>query len=436
MNVDPSVIAAIESAVNADPENVELRQHLASLLVKAGRTQEGLDHAQKILATRPDHVGALTCAAEAAERLGDPQRAAGYRRIAFALSAGQGAKDWADEGTPRVDEGKSLEDGLAEAFGRDEGSEKDEKKGKVVPLRLAEGAQPEGVWEAESTDLKLSDVAGMEEVKRRLNLSLLAPLKNPEMMRLYGKSLRGGLMLYGPPGCGKTFIARAVAGEMGAKFIAVGLSDVLDMYLGQSERNLRDIFESARRNAPCVLFIDEIDALGRKRSLQRHSAGRDVVNQLLSEMDSIGNDNRGVFILAATNHPWDVDTALRRPGRFDRTLLVLPPDAPAREAILRYHLGTRPAEGIDLRWVAEKTDGLSGADLAHLCESAVELAMEDSLKSGTARPVRQNDFKRSLKEIKPSTRPWFDMARNYALFSNEGGVYDDLLDYLRAKRMI
>ncbi len=276
----------------------------------------------------------------------------------------------------------------------------------------------------------------MDEVKRRLELSLLAPLRNPEMMKLYGKSLRGGLLLYGPPGCGKTFIARAVAGEMSARFIAVGLADVLDMYIGQSERNLREIFETARRSAPCVIFIDEIDALGRKRSLQRHSGGRDVVNQLLSEMDSIGNDNRGVFVLAATNHPWDVDTALRRPGRFDRTLLVLPPDAPARAAILRYHLGERPAEGIDLRWVAEKTDGHSGADLAHVIESAAEMAMEESIASGRPRPIRQDDFKRALKEIKPSTRPWFEVARNYAMFANEGGMYDDLLEYLRAKRMV
>ena len=161
-----------------------------------------------------------------------------------------------------------------------------------------------------------------------------------------------------------------------------------------------------------------------------------MVNQLLSEMDSIGNDNRGVFVLAATNHPWDVDTALRRPGRFDRTLLVLPPDPPARASILRHHLGERPAEGVDLKWVAEKTDGHSGADLAHLVESAAEFAMEESITRGSPRPIRQSDFKRALKEIKPSTRPWFEVARNYAMFSNEGGMYDDLLDYLRAKRMV
>jgi AAA+ superfamily predicted ATPase len=436
MSIDSSVIAAIEAAVKVEPENAELRLHLATLLLKAGRAQEALDHCQKILAARPDHVGALHGAANASDLLGDGQRGDVYRRIADALGGTASTKAATGEESKPPREPKLLDDALEEIFGPASNEPDNKGEGKAAPRRVVDGDVSEGQWEAESSDVKLSDVAGMEEVKRRLHLSLLAPLRNPEMMKLYGKSLRGGLLFYGPPGCGKTFIARAVAGEMGARFIAIGLADVLDMYIGQSERNLHEIFETARRTAPCVLFIDEIDALGRKRSLQRHSGGRDVVNQLLSELDSIGNDNRGVFVLAATNHPWDVDTALRRPGRFDRTLLVLPPDHAARAAILRYHMGERPAEGVDLRWVAEKTDGYSGADLAYLVESATELAMEESIETGKPRPIRQNDFKRALKESKPSVRPWFEVARNYAMFSNEGGMYDDLLDYLRAKRMM
>jgi SpoVK/Ycf46/Vps4 family AAA+-type ATPase len=223
---------------------------------------------------------------------------------------------------------------------------------------------------------------------------------------------------------------------MGARFVSIGLSDVLDMYIGQSERNLHEIFETARRNAPCVLFFDEIDALGRKRSQMRNSAGREVVNQLLAELDNVNADNRGVFVLAATNHPWDVDSALRRPGRLDRTLLVLPPDGPARESIMRFHMSERPVEGVDVSWLAGKTEGYSGADLAYLCESAAELAMEDSMATGKPRPLSQADFKSALKDLKPSTRPWFETARNYAMFANEGGTYDELLDHLRTMRMV
>jgi SpoVK/Ycf46/Vps4 family AAA+-type ATPase len=276
----------------------------------------------------------------------------------------------------------------------------------------------------------------METVKRRLELAFLAPLKNPDMMRLYGKSLKGGLLLYGPPGCGKTFVARAVAGELGAKFLPVGLSDVLDMWIGNSERNLHEIFEQARRNRPCVLFFDEIDALGRKRSLMRHSATANVVNQLLAEMDGVQANNEGVFILAATNHPWDVDSALRRPGRLDRTLLVLPPDAAARMKLLRNGIANRPTGEIDLQGLARVTDLYSGADVSHLCESAAELALEDSLTTGKPRPIGMADFRAAMKEIKPSVNTWFDTARNYAQFANEGGAYDELAAYLRERKMI
>jgi SpoVK/Ycf46/Vps4 family AAA+-type ATPase len=260
-------------------------------------------------------------------------------------------------------------------------------------------------------------------------------MRNPELQAMYGTSLRGGLLLYGPPGCGKTFLARAVAGELGARFFAVGLHDVLDMWLGQSERRLHAVFDAARRHAPCVLFLDEVDALGLKRSHLSHSAGRGVVVQLLSELDSMVSENRGVFVLGATNQPWDLDPALRRPGRFDRMLLVLPPDEPAREAIIEHHLRDRPTADIDARKVARLTDGYSGADLRLVCESAAELALEASLASGTPRPIDNADLERAAREVKPSTRPWFDVAKNYALFANADGTFDDLLAYMRQHRL-
>src|SRR5215813_6497974 len=441
MPIDPTVIAVLLSAIEKDPENTALRLHLVSLLFETGRPgdmDEALKHCALILTSQPDHTEALDYAARAAEAIGDSKRAEGYRRLLKALSAENPA-------TPPLPS-KKTEAGSDEHFWpSDLMIREPEPEKKSGPLANAisddvelvwnsEGA--DDFWEAEKPGVTLSDVAGMEEVKRRLNLAFLSPLKNPEMMKMYGKTLRGGLLLYGPPGCGKTYIARATAGELGAKFIAVGLADVLDMWIGQSERNLREMFQSARRNAPCVLFFDEIDALGQKRSLQRHSASRNVVNQLLSEMDSVNADNEGIFILAATNHPWDVDTALRRPGRLDRTLLALPPDGAARLAILQLQSRQRPIEKIDFKWLAEKTAEFSGADLVHLFESAVELAMEDSLTSGRARPIGMNDFKKALKEIKPSTRAWFEVARNYAMFANDGGTYDELLDYLRANRLL
>jgi SpoVK/Ycf46/Vps4 family AAA+-type ATPase len=390
------VIAGLQAAVDADPSNHALRAHLAGLLLEAGQAQEALENATAVLAATPDQPEALKAAAAASRELGDEERAAGYERLLKGL----------------------------------DGSEQRER---VVRLHAVRPKQATGETEVERPAITLADVGGMENVKRRLRTAFLAPLENPALRRMYRKSLRGGLLLYGPPGCGKTFIARATAGELGARFVGVGLHDVLDMWLGESEKRLHEIFEDARKSAPCVLFFDEVDALGRKRSQLRHSGGREVVVQFLAELDSFGNENEGVFVMGATNHPWDVDTALRRPGRLDRTLLVLPPDAEAREAILRFHMRGRPvAEELDLAPVVAATDRYSGADLAHICETAAELALEASIESATPRPIEASDLEQAVAEIQPSTVPWLKTARNYAEFAGEGGTYAELLDYLRS----
>lgn len=447
-----SVIAALSAALQVSPEDLPLRLHVAELMLKENLAAEALEQYSFVLARDPANLGALQGAATAAAAAGEVARAEGYRRLHAALTGTVAPAAPAVEPvappSPTPPPGAAGKEALPPAAGYDwnellhqplpegdddgEGETPEEEK---VPLSVEAHAAEDAEVEVERSDMKLSDVAGMESVKRRLNMSFLAPLRNPEYMKMYGKSLRGGLMLYGPPGCGKTFIARALAGELGAKFISVGMADVLDMWLGESEKRLQRIFDTARRNAPAVLFFDEVDALGQKRSQMRNSAGRTIVNQLLAEMDSVGSNNDGVFVLGATNHPWDVDTALRRPGRFDRMMLVLPPDEPARSAALQYHLQKRPAEGVDLRWIASKTVEYSGADLAHLCETAAELAMDDAIRTGKPKPMSTDHFKKAMREVRPSTRPWFEIARNYAMFANEGGMYDDLLEYIKVNRI-
>jgi SpoVK/Ycf46/Vps4 family AAA+-type ATPase len=207
------------------------------------------------------------------------------------------------------------------------------------------------------------------------------------------------------------------------------------MWVGSSERNLHGVFDTARRNRPCVLFFDEIDAIGQKRTQLRSSgAMRGVVNQFLSELDGASTDNDGLFVLAATNHPWDVDPALLRPGRFDRMLLVLPPDEGARAAILRLHLRGKPTEALDLARIVRSTDGLSGADLALICDHATERALAASLESGDVRPITQADLLDGVRHVRPSVQPWLEVARNFAVYGNDGGAYDDLLAYLKRRR--
>jgi len=395
-------LVSLRAAVEAAPEDVPLRLHLAETLAAAGDRAEAVRQAGGVLQR-------------------DPENAAALRLIANgAVSADSG---------PSMPPSEVVADGEAETLRRLESELADV----APPMYVDVEADAESNYEIESVGLRLADVAGMAEVKARLEAAVLAPMRNPELTRLYGRSVRGGLLLYGPPGCGKTFISRALAGEMDAQFLAVSLADVLDMYVGQSERNVRGIFEAARSRAPCVVFLDEVDALGQKRSHLRNSAARGSVNQLLSEMDGL-TSNEGVFVIGATNHPWDVDVALRRPGRFDRMLLVLPPDAPAREAVLRHHLRGRPIANVNLAKLAKMTSGYSGADLAYVCEGAADRALMDSARSGTPRLIDMSDLEAAVRDVKPSIGPWLETARNVAEFANEGGAYDELLSYLRSRR--
>jgi SpoVK/Ycf46/Vps4 family AAA+-type ATPase len=414
MEPEPTVLDSLRKAVDAMPDDVPLRLHLAGLLLGAGQPDEAIRHLGAVLQRDPGNAQALSMlrgqvpeSAQAAEQAPGPP--------------GSGAApqyDWS-----RAED--ELRDVLPAMFVGEQAAES-----------ASAGIDQANAYDAEHAGLTLADVAGMTEVKQRLEAAFLAPMRNPELRRLYGKSLRGGLLLYGPPGCGKTFIARAVAGEIGARFIAVSFADIIDMFVGQSERNIHELFDIARRNAPCVLFLDEVDAIGQKRSQLRHTPMRSAVNQLLLELDDITGHNEGVFLLAATNHPWDVDSALRRPGRFDRTLLVLPPDAAAREGVFRYHLKNRPVAGIDLARLASLTDGYSGADIAHICETAAERALMDSVRRGEPRLIGTPDLEAAIAEVKPSLGAWFDVARNVALFANEGGTYDDLAAYLRKRRLL
>lgn len=261
-------------------------------------------------------------------------------------------------------------------------------------------------------------------------------MRNPEIGKLYGATMRGGLLLYGPPGCGKTFLARTRR-RAGSEVLRGQPGRCPDMWIGSSERNVKELFDVARRNAPCVLFLDEIDALGQKRPQLRNSpAMRGTVNQLLTELDSVGSVNDDVFTLAATNHPWDVDPALKRPGRLDRAVLVVPPDLPAREAILRSHLKDRPVAGIDVTRIAKKTDGWSGADLAGLCDRASQGALADSVRRGTARPIGQKDLEVAMKDLRPSLGPWYDTAKSVAQFANSSGEYDELVAHLRQRKVL
>ena len=399
---EDALIRELSAAVERTPDALELRLHLAELLLADGRYAEALSHCSAALTQDSANAAALTL----------------LQRCSAALSAPSGENatfNWsaAEEQVADIIEPAFVDYG--------DGSPDIENERDLDVLA--------------PSDVKLADVAGMEDVKARLEVSLLGPIRNPELMRAYKVSARGGLLLYGPPGCGKTFLAKAVSGEIDANFYPIGISDVLQQWLGNSERAVHEIFEVARRNAPCVLFFDEVDALGMRRANMRGDSGlRTVVNALLAETDPATSDNTGVYVLGATNAPWDVDPALRRPGRFDRVIFVGLPDSEARAEIARFHLRERPVAGIDLKSIAARTDGFTGADLAHICDTATQLAMADSARSGQVRPISMDDINAAMDQIRPSAGQWFDVARNVVEFGNRDGAYDELAKYMRRRR--
>ncbi len=446
MSFGHDAIEALRLALAVTPENLPLRLHLAQSLMNIGWLEEAEQEYRTALRQAAESVDAKVGLAECYVRPGktsaamviledliERDSATGSVHVLCArllLQRGETANAVAQyklalEKDPEVEDRE-----LAERLG----IVPEEQASEVFEGRVREpwqAAAPGVAAEVEHPELTFRDVGGMEPLKEEIAMKIILPLRHPEMYRAYGKAIGGGILMYGPPGCGKTYLARATAGEISAGFIAVGINDVLDMWMGNSERNLHELFEQARSHKPCVLFFDEVDALGARRSDMQTGAGRQLINQFLAEMDGIDASNEGVLVLAATNAPWHMDPAFRRPGRFDRVLFVPPPDQPARAEILRLHCRGKPAGNIDFDYLAAKTDGFSGADLRAVVDMAVEAKLREALRSGVPKPLTTKDLLTAAKRLNPSSREWFSTARNYALYSNQGGLYDDILKYLK-----
>jgi SpoVK/Ycf46/Vps4 family AAA+-type ATPase len=440
-------IEGLRTAVRISPENLPLRQALAEVLAANGRYEEAEKEYKAAVGLAPSDAAiklalagiyylqdknshALVIVEDLIKTAGNGKALVLHAKLL--LRAGEteyAARQYkrAVEADPAVrDETLATKLGISGAR-EDSGAEGFDGK-----LRAAAGEPEEGIPTAavERPKTSFKDIGGMEGLKEEIRMKIIHPLQHSELYKAYGKKAGGGILMYGPPGCGKTHLARATAGEIQAGFLAVGIQDVLSMWIGNAEKTLHELFEQARRNRPCVLFFDEVDALAASRTDMRTSAGRHLINQFLSELDGVTSNNEGVLVLAATNAPWHVDPAFRRPGRFDRILFVPPPDEGARAAILRIMLHGKPVEEIDFAAVAKKTEGFSGADLKGLVDLAIERKLQVAMKEGL-KPLTQKDLVAAAGAVKATTREWFATARNYALYSNQGGAYDEILKYLK-----
>ena len=453
---------AFRQAVRLAPDNIALAEHFVRVLLSLLRYDEAEQFCKSLLAKHPQskslkvlmantyfrqdknshalaivetmirgadaYPPALVLHAKLMYRAGNVQAAVADYKLAVESSDEVADEEFASLLGIRTtwDEGSS------------ERTDAHDDVGEVSDGRLRQQAGDDDAGSADEPDIErpkicFSDVGGMSKVKEEIQVKIIYPLTHAQMYAAYGKKVGGGILMYGPPGCGKTHLARATAGEVQAKFMSIGINDVLDMWIGNSERNLHSLFDQARRNRPCVLFFDEVDALGASRSDMRQSAGRHLVNQFLAEMDGVESDNEGLLILGATNAPWHIDSAFRRPGRFDQVLFVPPPDALARTEILKILLVGKPTVDIDYNSIAAKSAEFSGADLKAVVDRAIEAKLQEAIRSGRPTPLTTKDLLASLKLVKPSTREWFATARNHALYANQGGTYDDILQYLKIK---
>ncbi len=261
--------------------------------------------------------------------------------------------------------------------------------------------------------VRWSDIGGLEEIKMRLREMVELPIKNPEKFEKLGITPPKGVLLYGPPGCGKTLLARAVATESEANFISIKGPEVFSKWVGESEKAIREVFRKARLASPSIVFLDEVDAIAPRRGMSMADSGvtERVVSQLLTEMDGLTPIER-IVIIGATNRPELLDPAIMRPGRFEVVLYVPPPDEASRLQILRIHTRRMPLEGVSLEEIAKRTEGYSGADLEALCrEAGLNALRRDADK------VTKEDFEKALQTVKPSLKE--EMLMKYKKFGEK-----------------
>lgn len=283
------------------------------------------------------------------------------------------------------------------------------------------------------SNMTFKDVVGEEKLKRFLNDNVVLAIKNPELFKHYGKKLGVGLLLYGPPGVGKTYTVNAVAGEAGANVIIARTNQIVDMYTGNTEKNLHAIFEQARKNTPCIIFFDELDALGVKRgggdSGGEGSALRLAVNQFLVEMNGVEKNPEGIYVIGATNQPWDIDPALKRSGRFGDALYIPPPNYKERKHLFEFYTSNKPHKKLHLGRLSRATIGYSPADIEKICDKAIMIPLLKEYNTRVKTKLSTGDLVKVIKgkvdeNVGSSLDEWYLMVKKEVISKTETQIVD------------
>ena len=289
---------------------------------------------------------------------------------------------------------------------------------------------------AEKPGINFADIAGLETVKENIKEAIVYPFKYPEEYRYFGVKPGGGILLYGPPGCGKTMLAAAAAAECDAVFINLKVSDIKDKYVGESEKNIKEVFTAARSYDKAILFFDEIDSLAGERSGAKEGHEISLASELLAQMDGLEAKDtiRKYLVLAATNRPWDVDIALRRPGRFDTTVFVPHPDLVARRKILVLNLKGKPlSPKLDFDELASRTEGYASAEVSAICQSAAKIPLRERImEKKPRRQLTMTDFEQAIEGQRTMLASWYAKAAEDLPRLGEAEMFKELIEAARA----
>jgi len=429
---------AFSRILNLDPDHLDAQFGLARTLVLQGDTSAAAVRAERILQRKPQSAAAHLLLSRI--HLAENHRARAIEHFHRAIEIDSSASDPALE----AELGKNVRPPLKERITSPLDLLEEPDAYSEIQQEFPEESYddpPPFDWRPEtffapgdSERLRISfrDVGGMEAVKEEIRLKIIYPLQHPDLYKAYGRKTGGGILLYGPPGCGKTLMLRATAGEVSCNYMAVGLHEIFDPYYGSIERNLHQIFETARANTPCVLVFDELDSLAPDRRTVRDSQVRNVVNQFLSELDGIRSENQRILVIGATNAPWQLDPALRRPGRFDHAIFVPPPDPAARTQIIRLLAGDKPIADLDVESLARATEGFSGADLKWVFERAVEVALAGAIHAGRIVPISMTSLLEVARAHAPGTRDWIEGLQQSAPAAKQDALYNEVRKFFQA----
>ncbi len=282
------------------------------------------------------------------------------------------------------------------------------------------------------SNIKFDQVIGLEKVKRYLRENIILAIQEPALFKKYGKKLGLGVILYGPPGTGKTHIVNAIAGEAGANVIIARINQIVDMYTGNTEKNLHAIFEQARKNTPCIIFFDELDGLGTKRGGGGQEGGESsaiklAVNQFLVEMNGVEENPEGIFVIGATNNVWDIDPALKRSGRFGDRIYLTPPNYKDRKKLVKYFIRNTPSGRLNYGRIARALSGYSQADIERIVDKAVMRPLLHEHEKKQARKLKMSDMMAVLKDKdinSSSLDEWYQMVKKEVISKTETQIVD------------